>query len=414
MAKSAGKKLVSLRVPLLIALTTSLVLQGCGTTKHHTALPAHLESQAHMPGFPEVRAWGDVYSKSLEASATQSIQQEKAAHHGKVLPVLYALALSGGGSDGAFGAGFMCGWTKAGTRPQFKLVTGISTGALMAPYIFLGPDYDAKLKTMYTTMSDANIYKPYSMFSVFLGVLNIEYLPSMTSNEPLVKLIERGIDMKVLRRVAAEHRKGRRLLIGSTQFNAQRLVIWNMGEIATIGTPDALKLFRQVMVASSSLPVTFPPHYFTVRAEGKLYEEMHVDGGIEAQVMLYENALLPFAAAIANSKEHRVYRERKLYIIRNEKIYPEWADVKPELKAIAVRSIDSLIKSQGVGDLYRLYAYAERDGIEYNLTYIPKEFTLKPKTPFDNAYMRQLFALGYKMGKSDQKWEHHPPEYTPA
>lgn len=390
---------------------STLFLQGCGTLKQYQPLPEQLEAKVQMPGFQDVRSWADVHSKALELSAAESIDQERRANHGQPRSEMAALALSGGGSDGAFGAGFLCGWTKTGTRPDFKVVTGISTGSLIAPFAFLGPAYDKRLERVYTTITEDQIYKQHSLFSIFLALIRLQTLPSLATNEPLGRLIDKEIDMTMLNKIAVEHKKGRRLLVGTTQFNAQRLVIWNMGEIAAIGGPAALQLFRKILLASSSIPVTFPPQYFTVQVAGKIYEEMHVDGGIEAQVMLYENAILPFSKAV--SMNHRVSRPRKLYIIRNERIYPEWENVKPALKYMAVRSIDSLTKSQGIGDLFRLYTYALRDHIDYNLTYIPDNFKESEDHPFDNAYMRKVFKLGYNMGKSKQPLQHYPPGFDP-
>jgi hypothetical protein len=406
-------KVIQLGKSYLTLASIVMLLQGCGALRQYHPLPEQYEQQAQVPGFKDIRAWADMPNKALEQSALDSLKQERAANQGKPLPELNALALSGGGSDGAFGAGFLCGWTKSGTRPTFKLVTGISTGALMAPFAFLGPSYDTELKRIYTSISDESIYKPYSLFSIFMSVINLQSLPSMASSEQLAKLIEREVTPSMLQRIAEEHRKGRRLLIGTTQFNAQRLVIWNMGKIAEQGTPQALALFRKILLASASLPVTFPPQYFTVTAYDKTYEEMHVDGGVEAQVMLYENAILPFSQA--RELKSRLDRPRQLYIIRNERLYPEWENVKPTLKTIAVRSIDSLVKSQGVGDLYRLYAYSMRDKINYHLIFIPDTFNEKEKTPFDQEYMRKVFALGYHMGeRKKDPWYHYPPGYDPV
>ncbi len=226
-------------------------------------LPEHLLDQAQVENLPGVRAWGDAYSESLEQSAIESIKQELAANHGKLEPEATFLALSGGGGDGAFGAGILCGWTAAGTRPRFKLVTGISTGALIAPFAFLGPEYDAKLKEAYTTISDKDIY---TVPSVVKLVLNLGRIEAAASTKPLAELLERLIDENVLQAVAAEHNKGRRLLVGTTQLDAQRQVIWNMGAIAASGHPDALKLFRQVLRASASIPVAFNPVYISVEA----------------------------------------------------------------------------------------------------------------------------------------------------
>ena len=241
-----------------------------------------------MPTCPASGTGATSHSENLEQSAIESIRQEMAANHGKLEPEANFLALSGGGGDGAFGAGILCGWTAAGTRPRFKLVTGISTGALIAPFAFLGPEYDARLKEAYTTMSDKDIY---TVTSVVTLVLNLGKIEAAASTKPLAELLERLIDENMLRAIAAEHNKGRRLLVGTTQLDAQRLVIWNMGAIAASYHPDALKLFRQVLRASASIPVAFNPVYIKVKAAGQEYDEMHVDGGVKAQVMLYGEAI---------------------------------------------------------------------------------------------------------------------------
>ncbi len=367
--------------------------------------PAALENQVQIPGLPGVRAWGDEVSQSFEQSALESLEQEKAANQGQLEPVAQFLALSGGGAEGAFGAGILCGWSQAGTRPHFKLVTGISTGALMAPFAFLGPAYDDRLRKVYTTISDRDIYQPFGPVAILLSLANVKALPSMADTAPLVRLVAEMIDPQVLQEIGREHLKGRRLLIGTTQLDAQRLVIWNMGAIAASGHPQALKLFHKIMVASAAIPAMFPPQYFEVEAGGEKFQEMHVDGGTRAQVMLYE-AAISFVAL-------RGRRPRQLFIIRNEQVHPEWQKVKPQLRHIATRSIDTLLKSQGVGDLFRLYVYAQRDGFDYNLAYIPEQFTARPTSSFDTAYMNRLFQLGYELACCGYPWKKQPPGFEP-
>lgn len=393
---------------LVLACLAALVIlsQGCVSLGRYNALPANLEDQAQIPGLPDVRDWADAPSIILLKSARESIEQEKAANHGKLQPVVYGLALSGGGGDGAFGAGLLCGWTKAGTRPSFKLVTGISTGALIAPFAFLGPAYDHRLKEAYTTVSDKDIYTGHNALAVLLSVINVRPLMSMASTKPLARLLKKLIDAKMLDDIAAAYRKGRRLIVGTTQLNAQRLVIWDMGAIAASNYPHKLELFRHILIASASIPAAFPPQFFTVTAGRQEFQEMHCDGGVEAEVMLYENAIKPWTIG--------GQRRRKLYIIRNQQVYPQWKYVKPQLKYIASRGIDSLTKSQGVGDLYRIYVYTQRDGIDYNLAYIPRDFPVKPKSEFDKVYMNQLFDYAYKKAKAGYPWSKYPPDYSPS
>ena len=383
----------------------ALILQGCAILRPHNPLPAALEDQVQIPGLPGVRAWGDEHNQSLEQSAIESFEQEKAANHGKLEPVVYVLALSGGGAEGAFGAGILCGWTQAGTRPRFKLVTGISTGALMAPFVFLGPSYDARLKQAYTTISDKDIFTAHGPVSILLSLANLKELPSLADSRPLAQLVATIVDAQVLQEIAQEHLKGRRLLMGTVQLDAQRLVIWNMGAIAASGHPQALELFRKIMVASASIPAIFPPQYFTVEAGGEEFQEMHVDGGARVQVMLYEAAI----SLITFDRQ----RPRQLFIIRNEQVHPEWKKIKPQLKYIAIRAIDTMLKSQGVGDLFRLYTYAQRDNYGYNLAYIPADFTARPTSTFDTAYMNQLFQLGYNLASCGFPWKKYPPGFEP-
>jgi hypothetical protein len=401
------------RVPFLRKLAgivclaaVMLSLPSCAILRPYKPLPADFENLVQMPGMTGVRAWGDQYSESFEQSAVEAIEQEKAASNGEQEPVVYVLALSGGGAEGAFGAGILCGWTKAGTRPQFKLVTGVSTGALMAPFAFLGSAYDEQLEQVYTTISSDDIYQPYGPVAILLSLANLKALPSMADSRPLIRLVVRMIDADLLQKVAQEHLKGRRLLIGTTQLDAQRLVIWNMGAIAVSGHPQALELFRKVMVASASIPAMFPPQHFEVEAVGNHFQEMHVDGGTRAQVMLYESSIR-FLAVPSR-------RPRKLFIIRNEQVHPEWKEIKPQLKHIAIRTIDTLLKSQGVGDLFRLYVFAQRDQFDYNLAYIPPDFTSRPISSFDTAYMNRLFQLGYHLACRGQPWRKYPPGYEPV
>ena len=297
-------------ITLVCLALTLIVLQGCATLKPRNPLPQDLESEVQVPGMPGVRAWGDEANQGFTQFALTSIKEEMAAFGKDVWkkPAFF-LALSGGGDDGAFGAGVLCGWTAHGDRPQFKLVTGISTGALIAPFAFLGSSYDDTLRHLYTGITSEDIFRMKSLLTVL-------WRDSVADTTPLAKKLEQYVDEAMLAEVAAEHNKGRRLIIGTTQLDAQRLVLWNMGAIAASGDPEAVKLFRKIMLTSASIPGAFPPQYMKVEAGGNWYEEMHVDGGTTAEVVLYENALKPLTEILgAESELHG--RQRFLYIIRN-------------------------------------------------------------------------------------------------
>ena len=317
------------------------------------------------------------------------------------LPPAVFVAISGGGDNGAYTAGLLNGWTASGTRPEFRLVTGISTGALISPFAFLGPKYDATLKEVYTTITPKDVVEPRSLLGGFLG-------DAMADNAPLWRLTRKSVTEELLKEIAAEYAKGRFLLIATADLDARRPIIWDMGKIATYGGPKAVELFVSIMIASASIPGAFPPTMIEVEAEGKRYQEMHVDGGVMAQVFAY-----PASIKIDElSRAAGVTRERRLYVIRNARLDTEWADVERSTMSIAGRAVASLIHSQGIGDLYRIYLTAQRDGIDYNLTYIPPSFNHPHPEEFDNAYMRALYNLGYSLAVKGMRWEKFPPGFV--
>lgn len=388
----------------LIAATLLLV-QGCATPSRLPAVPPESTSKAEIPGMPDVRyvAGGDM--SELSKIAIDSVRKEqeflaKQGHKGPLPPAVY-LAISGGGDNGAYTAGLLNGWTAAGTRPEFKVVTGISTGALIAPFAFLGSKYDATLKQVYTTISPKDVLVHRSIVSGVLG-------DAMADNTPLWNLTRKSVNEDLLKEIAAEYAKGRFLMIATADLDARRGIIWDMGKIASYGGPKALDLFVNVMMASASLPVAFPPVLIDVQADGKHYQEMHVDGGVMAQVFAYPAAIKIKEQAAAVG----INRERKLYVIRNARLDPDWAQVERQTLSIAGRSVASLIQTQGIGDLYRIYAIAQRDGVDFNLTFIPPTFKAPHKEEFDNEYMRKLYDVGYDFAVKDTPWVKVPPGFV--
>jgi predicted acylesterase/phospholipase RssA len=352
----------------------------------------------------DIRYWqaGDLALMQQDALASYHREEKLFAAAGNKgpLPPANFLSISGGGENGAFGAGLLVGWTKAGTRPEFKLVTGISTGALTAPFAFLGPDYDDELEAVYTGISAKDVLSE-------RGVVAAIFDDAMADNAPLRRLVARYVTPELLDAIAAEYAKGRLLLIGTTNLDARRPVIWNVTKIAASGSPAALELVLDILVASAAIPGAFPPMMIDVEVNGRQYQEMHVDGGASAQVFAYPPAL----KVAEMSKQENLTRERRLFVIRNARLDPDWADTQRLTMDIAGRAIASLIQNQGVGDIYRIYATAERDGIDFNLAYIPSSFDVPLPAPFDQHYMRELFKFGYEMARSGYRWEKVPPGY---
>jgi predicted acylesterase/phospholipase RssA len=397
---------------MLFALGMSLAagLGGCAAMLEHNGIGnARLASQAAIEGMPGVRSWQDEAPRDVIAEVHRRLPNlPRLAQNSQLVdgrPVVETLALSGGGADGAFGAGVLTGWTERGDRPEFEIVTGVSAGAIIAPFAFLGSKYDPPLKEIWTQYQTNEIVTA-SIFSGLLGG------PALADNAPLQVLIAQYIDKKLLRAVAQEYAKGRLLFVLTTNLDAQRPVVWNMGEIARQGSEDALILFRKVILASSAIPGALPPVSIPVVAGGKAYDELHVDGGTTREVFV-----LPVQAPFKSFDPlYSAPPIRRLYIIKNGKLTPESEITKPKAVSIAARAIATLIKSQNLTELYRIYRLAQDAGAEFNLLAVPPTFTLKSKEFFDPDYQAALFAVGRKTGRSGGPWLHKPtppPSFHP-
>jgi len=392
-----GRKIV-----IIIFILSALLVSGCATSHKRNPLPEAYGDIAQIPYIPDARVWGDTIPPGIQERIAEIKEQVREKEpEAKYEPVDY-LAISGGGANGAFGAGLLVGWTAADNRPEFRIVAGISTGALIAPFAFLGPEYDAKLKKLYTTTSTKDILEKRPLLSMLTA-------DSAADTKPLRKLLEDVIDVKMLEEIVVEHDKGRRLFIGTTNLDAKRPVIWSIGIIAKSGAPNALQLVHDILVASASIPGAFNPVYIEVEADGRRYDEIHVDGGTSSQVFLYPASLdMRWAARKVGLKG-----ESRIYVLRNSRIDPNWETVKPRIVPILGNTVDSLIRTQGIGDLYRIFLSAQRDGIDYNVAFIPSDFDEKPKEEFDPEYMGKLFDLGYQMAQKGYPWEKAPPGFEP-
>lgn len=381
-----------------LSLVLACALAGCATAPDRLAVPAQLSGRAAIPGLGDVRVWGDAHFSHALLQAELPKLKAKYAKAGPA-PVSNLLALSGGADDGAFGAGLLVGWSAHGSRPQFDLVTGISAGALIAPFAFLGSGYDDKLAGLFTSYSADQIYQANILAGLFGG-------NALADSAPLAALIEHYVDASFLRRIAEERARGRFLLVGTTNLDAQRPVYWDMGKIAQRGDRRALELFRNVLLASASIPGIFPPVLIEVEAAGQPYQEMHVDGGTTREVFF---TIADFRFKDIDKAIGMDVR-RRLWIIRNGKIEPEYKEMPGTTLAIAQRSLETLTKSRGIGDLTRMYARAKEDRIDYNLASIPADFDAPHPKPFHRAYMIALYERGVALGRAGYRWAKTPPE----
>jgi predicted acylesterase/phospholipase RssA len=400
-----GRKVVRWGVVLVVLAVLGVL--GIYQLRHPPRLPAvplELTTRAVIPGIPGARYFVtadlEPFVQDILAGRQREEAAQAAAGHPGELGSFDFLAVSGGGDNGAFGAGLLCGWSDAGNRPTFKAVTGVSTGALIAPFAFLGPEYDHVLRTVYTSVRPTDI----SASRNFLAAINND---GMADNRPLWTLISKFVDDDFLKKIAAEYGKGRFLLIGTTNLDARIPVIWNMGAIASSGSPRALEVFRDILVASAAIPGAFPPTMMHVEVDGKPYDEMHVDGGASAQVFMYPPRMRATAAAMGI----KMARTGRVYVIRNASLSPDWAPVERRTINIAGRAIASLIHTQGLGDLNRIYLQTQQDGLDFNLAIIGSEFQHEHKEEFDTAYMQALFDYGYNLSKGGYPWKKTPPGF---
>ena len=387
----------------IACIAISLSLLGCSALERKSAVPAHSLSKAQIAGLPSVRYLISTQA-SVDALVADVIQIEAARGKKAFAGDANFLALSGGGDDGAFGAGLLVGWSKQGSRPAFNLVTGISTGALIAPFAYLGKEYDPVLKEVYTNINPKDVY-------IERGILSGIFSDGLADSTPLYQLISKYVDANFLKKIAYEYNtNGRWLLIGTTNIDAGIPVAWNMGKIATIGTPEALELFRRIMLTSASIPGAFSPVMFDFLVDGQAFQEMHVDGGASTQVFLYPSA----AAQKANDLGLKRRLNRQAYIIRNSRLDPRWSETERRTISVAGRAIAQLIQTQGIGDLYRIYAMTKMDQVGFNLAYIGSDFNEPHKEEFDTKYMNALFQYGYEHAVKGYAWSKYPPGYKMA
>ena len=391
------------------ALVLMLGLQACGSLPRREAVPYNLTEAATPLGIPDARFWADGDLSPMIRDVARGDEREVAAlaeagERTNPLPPAYLLAISGGGDDGAFGAGLLVGWSTRGTRPDFKLVTGISAGALIAPFAYLGPQYDDILRAVSTSLGPGGVFRKRNILLALAS-------DAMYDSTPLSRLIAKYITAELLTAVAREYGKGRFLLIGTTDLDAGRSVMWNMGAIASSNAPGALNLFRKIILASTSIPGEVSPVMIDVDIHGKHFQEMHVDGGVITQVFLYPQRMFMETRRFTGTT---FSRERHAYVIRNGLLEPRWADTARRTLGIVGRSISELSQTQGVNDLYRIYLLAQQDDVDFNVAYIDQDFRFPHNQEFDTEYMLHLFDYGYDLAAIGAPWHKDvPSRYLP-
>jgi hypothetical protein len=383
-----------------IVAAAQLLLVGCGLNDRYKAVPSALAGDLTFAQVENARFAGE----EVAAMRTE-FERAFARRHsqaGSATPATF-LALSAGQEDGAFAAGLLVGWSEHGGRPEFQIVTGTSTGALAAPFAFLGPEFDWALEDMYTRTGADDIVD--SRFLV--AAVNND---AMMDTAPLARTIAKYLSRKVLQRIAEEYAKGRLLLVSTTNLDSGKLVIWNIGAIAASENPDRLELVRKIILASAAVPGLFPPVMIDATLKDGRYQEMHVDGATVSQMFLYPPSL-DMAAII---KPYAKKARPAAYIIRNGRVSPEPEEVERGTLQIAGRAVTTMIASNAVGDLYRIYSATKRDRIDFNVALIEDDFTVPYKRRFDRDYMSKLFAYGRAKAIAGYAWQKSPPGFSPT
>jgi len=382
---------LTVRVIRRVALAVCVAaLAGCATAPR-IPYTQQEDATASIPGIPDARIWAD--DPAIASNRSSVVTR---------VPVLrpIVLALSGGGADGAFGAGLLTGWTARGNRPQFTIVTGASAGALIAPFAFLGPSYDETLRNVFASGEMANLLQSDGL-SGLLGT-------SLFKTAPLRELIARHVDEALLAAVAREYRAGRRLYVVTTNLDAQRTSIWDMGKIASSGQPHALELFRSVLTASASIPGVFSPVLIDVESQGRQFAEMHVDGGVTTNVLI-----VPEAVLLSGSPLFPTDARPKVYIVMNGKLSPDFEVVQASTLRIALRSVGTAVRANTRNTLLASYQFMKSRNWEFNLASIDPDFSKPPTLGFDLAYMQQLFDYGYQRGRNGVLWQPTPELSAP-
>ena len=384
-----------------VGMASILILAGCASTKR-PALPDDYTTLGTIQGLENARFWGDEDLHDPKAYSAEIRKQILASNPAVLNQAQNFLALSGGGQNGAFGAGVLNGWSKKGDRPSFRIVTGISTGAILAPFAFLGEDYDHALKDLYSIYSTKQVLKKAILSGLFGG-------EAIADSTPLFELIEKYLDDPAIERIAVEHNKGRRLYVGTTNMDALRPVIWDLGAMAASSHPDRANLIRRAILASASIPGAFPPMIFDVSKDGVNYNEVHVDGGIGRQIFI-----TPASFSIKQAMDEIGFTQSAtVYIIRNNPTRTDWELIKPSAVALSKASIGGLTRNQGNTDQYVIFLQAQLDKMECRSAQIPAHFKVESTEAFDTNYMQQLYDFSYELASKGYPWADKPQRFTP-
>jgi len=374
-----------LRFPAFTGFLTLLLLVGCSTPPDRV-LSEIPSSYATLPnGFDplEPARPSPIYATATSNPGDNVIRYLE-RKHGRALNIL---SLSGGGQNGAFGAGFLSGWRASGQRPTFDAVGGVSTGALLATHAFLGtPEDDDKLEQMYTQITQHDIYKEKSILSILSGT------DSLRDTSPLQALIAKHITMEELKRVAKAYDENRILAVGTTNIDYARTWVWNMSLIAKAGD---LNLYRKVLLASASFPIVFPP----VEIDGHLF----VDGAARS------NVVVPGMGGTTKPNPP-LYGAGNVYLIDNGRLSHPPEALRRAIGHVAATTVGVMMDQSMQTALMRSYFGTKILGYDFNMVAIPDDVGIgNDPLAFDPIQMRAAFDAGRSLAMQPRPWATAPP-----
>ena len=371
---------------LIASLMAMLMLAGCASAPPERALSDNPPRFATLPnGFEPMNP---SQPSALYAAATaipgDNVTRYLERQRGHALNIL---SLSGGGQNGAFGAGFLVGWREAGTRPQFDVVGGVSTGALLATHALLGtPEDDLKLQEMYLDITRDDIYQGRRLISILSGA------DALKDTQPLREMIAKYITAETLERVAAAHDEHRLLVVGTTNIDYGQTWVWNMSLIAQAGE---LELYRDVLLASASFPIVFPP----VEIDGHLF----VDGAARSNVVVV-------GMGGTQRPNPPVHGPGNIFLISNGRLNHAPQALRRALGELAGTTVSVMMDQSMQTATTRSYFGARLIGYQFNLVAIPDEVDIgNDPLAFDPVQMRTAFEAGRALAKQPEPWSHAPP-----
>lgn len=393
---------VRIRFAALSAL--SLLVSACSSPVVHHPVPAPVYEASLKDDLGPYRFWGDRKPINFELGLTAQAKILRERFPDAVnatpetAPLSAMLAISGGGANGAFTAGLLKGWSESGKRVPFEIVTGVSTGALIAPFAFLGEEYDDLIVEVYTSSSQTSIFE----WNILSGLLSGS---GIVDTSPLQAQLRKYVTPEIIEAIAEQSRLGRTLFIITTNFDANRAVVWDIGLIAQTKGAAGAELIRSIMLASAAVPVVAPPVPIDVEVNGESFTELHVDGGLTYQVFAY-----PAQITVAEVEERTGLRfRREIYLIRNGNAEIRYSPAPTGVVSIAERTINVLLSTQSASSVKQIYNLAQRDNVKFRMIEIPPAFEADRSHEFDPMYMSDLMALGRRIGRTGDFWYDKPP-----